>query len=158
MRARNTPVTRGFTVVEVLVALAIFGMASVVLGSAYINILNAYDITSRANGVNADVEFARSIVLREPDREKLERGGEFQNTESRAVRWAVKIEPTNMPDLFSVVFTCELSGVNGRQPEKHEETFVVLRPTWSTDTGEQGRLREEAKRRILEIQQELAAR
>ena len=34
----------GFTLVEVLVALAIFALTSVVLGSAYLNILNAYDI------------------------------------------------------------------------------------------------------------------
>jgi general secretion pathway protein I len=58
----------GFTLLEVLVALAVFATASIVLASAYINILNGYDIAARANETDSDVAFARSIVLNMADR------------------------------------------------------------------------------------------
>src|SRR5438876_635996 len=66
-----------FTLLEVLVALAIFALAAIVLGSAYLNIINSYDIVSRTAVTSEDVAYARQIVLAEPDRKKLEDGGEF---------------------------------------------------------------------------------
>ena len=43
---------RGFTLVEVLVALCIFAMAAVVLGSAYVNVLTGYEVVSRGVQIN----------------------------------------------------------------------------------------------------------
>lgn len=144
---------RAFTLLEVLVALAIFAMASVMLASAYVNILNGYEIVQRGVKNNEDVAFARTIVLREPDRTKLEQGGEFDSANNRHVKWGVEIASTNEADLFTATFTCEVSDptVPG-DPEKTVETFTVLRPTWTVDQAEHDKLRENAKSRILEIQ------
>jgi prepilin-type N-terminal cleavage/methylation domain-containing protein len=38
-----------FTLLEVLIALAIFALAAVVLGATYVNALNAYEAVSRRN-------------------------------------------------------------------------------------------------------------
>ena len=78
---------RGFTLVEVLVALCIFAMAAVALGSAYLNVLISYDVLARGMQVNEDIAFARQLVLRESDRKKLEQGGEFDTAGGRRARW-----------------------------------------------------------------------
>lgn len=145
----------GFTLVEVLAALAVFAFCAVVLASAYLNILNSYDIVSRYAVTGEDVAFARQLVLSEPDREKLEQGGEFESLGGRRVRWEVAIEPTTMPDLFKVAFTCEISDPTKTEPEKTMQSFTVLRPTWSIDAAERDKLREEVRRRIAEIKGEI---
>ena len=136
----------GVTQREVRVSLAIFAMASIALAAAYINILNAYDIAAKANQTDADVDFARSLVLNEPDRKKLEQGGDFDSANGGHVHWSVDIESTNEADLFTVTFTCEVTNPdqNNGQPQKTVQTFTVLRPTWSIDPAERDKLREDA--------------
>lgn len=144
-----------FTLLEVLVALAIFAFAAVVLGSAYLNILNSYEAVSRGVKIGEDFAFARQLVLLEPDREKLEQGGEFDTAGGQRARWSVEIEPTNLPNLFDVTFNCEISAPAGANPDRLAQRFRVLRPTWSNDAGELGKLKEETKARIMEIQGKL---
>jgi len=145
---------RGFTLLEVLVSLAIFATASIVLASAYLNILNGYDIAARSNETDSDVAFARSLVLTTADRDKLEQGGEFDGATGAHVRWSVDIAPTNTADVFTVTFTCEIDRANSQEPDKTVETFTVLRPTWSTKPDEHDKLRADAKSRIMELQGE----
>lgn len=144
----------GFTLLEVIVATAIFAMAAIVLASAYVNILQGYQIAETAMKSDPDVEFARSLVLNQPDSTKLAQGGEFDGADGRHVAWSVDIEPTNEADLFNVTFTCEITDPSKQQsqPEKTVENFTVLRPTWSLDPAAHDKLREAAKERILQIQ------
>ena len=144
-----------FTLLEVLAALAVFAFCAVVLASAYLNILNSYDIVSRHAATDDDVAFARHLVLMEADREKLEEGGEFESVGGRRVRWAVEIVPTLMPDLYTTTFTCEISDPAKTEAEKTTQTFTLLRPTWTIDTAERDKLREDVKTRILELKSEL---
>jgi general secretion pathway protein I len=143
---------RGFTLLEVLVALAIFAFASVVLGSAYVNILNAYEIAGRTNEHDADTGFARQQLLTEPDRTKAEEGDNFDVPGGRHVTWRSEIEPTETADLFQVTFTCEISDPGASTtPPPAKETFLLLRPTWA-DPVENGKLLQAAKDRIAELQ------
>jgi general secretion pathway protein I len=141
-----------FTLLEILIALAIFAFAAVVIASAYLNVLLSYDIAARSNALDADLAYARSIVLAEPDVEKLEKGGEFDTADNRHVKWGVEIVPTSLADVFTVNFSCELAESFGGDTKKHTETFTVLRPTWSIDPAARGQLRLETRNRILEIQ------
>jgi general secretion pathway protein I len=144
-------VPRGFTLLEVLVALAIFAFAAVVLGSAYINVLIGYDAAQRANARNEDHEFARAQLLAEPDHDKAEQGGEFDAANGRHVSWHAQIDPTQTADLFSVAFTCEIADPGAPAPDTATENFVVLRPTWSDPTN-RSTLLAAAKDRIAKIQ------
>lgn len=143
---------RGFTLVEVLVALCIFAMAVVILGASYLNVLNSYEVVSRGMLVNEDFAFARELVLREPDRKKLEQGGEFETAGSRRAKWTVEIVSTATPNVFSVAFACEIMDPARTEPQKVVQTFTLLRPTWVIDVAEQSKLKEEMKTRILELQ------
>jgi len=143
---------RGFTLLEVLVALAVSATAGVVLVAAYINVLNAYDVVGRSNQRDQDVSFARSRLLAEPDRQKAEAGDDFGNLDGGRVRWHATIEATDIADLFHVTFTCELSDTSTHAPPPPVvESFMVMRPTWS-DGIDTTKLRQNAKDRIAALQ------
>lgn len=142
--------TRGLTLLEVLIALAIFVMAAILLASSYLNVLAAYEAANRAVERHEDVDFARAALMIEADREVVEKGGEFEAANSRRVRWKATLEETEMPDLYLVIFDCEISGGNLKQPEKVQQRFRLLRPTWSKG-DERDKLRAKVKDRITEI-------
>lgn len=133
-------------------SILILAIAATVLASAYVNVLNAYAVVERGSQADADLAFARGQVLLEPDRKKLEKGGEFDTTDGRHVKWEVEITPTTTADLFSVTFTCTSGALTDPEPAKAVQTFMLLRPTWSIDAGERSKLRDEAKKRIAEMQ------
>ncbi len=143
----------GFTLVEVLVALAIFALSAIVLGATYVNVLNSYAIASRTTAISEDVAFARSLVTQQPDNKKLVDGGEFESaTSGRRVKWTAEITPTTTADLFTVVFNCEISDSAQPAPEKTVQTFMLLRPTWTVEGSSRTQLKQDAKNRIAEIQ------
>jgi len=142
---------RGFTLLEVIVALAIFAAAAIALAAGYVNVLHAYDLASRGHAHEEDLRFARAQLLAQPDRQKAEDGGDFE-TDGAQLHWHAKIEPTDTADLFQVTFICEIAETNGgRETPPVTETFMLLRPTWS-DGDEAAKLRQNAKDRIVEIQ------
>lgn len=149
----NRPVKAraGFTIIEVMVALAILALAAIVLGAAYVNVLNSYAIAGRSRDADEDVKFARMQLLAEPDVKKLEVGNDFESVGDRKVRWTARAEPTAIADLFTVTFECEVTDLTQLEPRKITETFMLLRPTWS-DPLERAKLREEARARIAELQ------
>jgi hypothetical protein len=98
------------------------------------------------------LEFARSLVITQPDITKLEDGGEFDGANGRRVKWSAEITPTTTTDVFTVVFTCEIADPAQPQPEKTVQTFSLLRPTWSIDPAARSLLRQDAKNRIYELQ------
>ncbi|MBI5380526.1 MAG: prepilin-type N-terminal cleavage/methylation domain-containing protein [Opitutae bacterium] len=140
---------RAFTLLEVMVALAVFALAAVMLGAAYVNVLMAYEIAGRSTLGDEDVKFARAQMLAIAERKKVEEGGDFESTGNRRLRWSATIESTNTADLFLVHFTCEVNDPESREPQKFQEDFRVLRPTWS-EPAERDRLRQEARQRIEE--------
>ena len=142
-----------FTLLEVIVALAIFALAAVVLGSAYVNVLNAYETVARGNQADEDVRFARAQLLAEPDHDTAEKGGDFVSPGGRQVRWHATIASTAMADLFTVTFVCELAAesASGGGTQTVTENFTVLRPTWA-DPTENTKLKQDAQDRIAKLQ------
>lgn len=129
-----------FTLVEVLVSIAIFALAAVVLGSAYINVLSGYQRMRSSSQDESDVAFVRATVLAEPKLEVVEKGGDMRRADNTAVHWKADVEPTNRADLFHVTIECELPGVGSKPNHKVSDSFLVLRPTWS-DPAEREKLR-----------------
>lgn len=133
-RTRRAPTncrTRAFTLIEVLVALTILAIAAVVLGGAYANTLLAHaSVAQRAAGGSA-LDFLHEQILNEPEREKVEKGGDLSLPDDRRLRWEAKIEEAAVPDLFRVTVNTRLNGGTMKTEEQATETFLVLRPTWS---------------------------
>jgi general secretion pathway protein I len=141
----------GFTLLEVLVALAIFALAAVVLGSTYLNVLNAYHFANATDTRDEEVRFARAQLMAEPDRQKAEEGGDFEASGGGRVSWHAKIETSNTADVFEVTFTCEVAETDAKKTNRPVvETFMLLRPTWSQGL-DMTKLRQQAKDRIVEL-------
>ena len=138
---------RAFTLLEVLVGLAIFALAAVVLSGTYINILTSYDAVSRRNEHEQELRLVRAQVLGEADRKKVEEGGDYALPDHRSARWQAKIEETAVADLFRVSFSCEISDGPRIDNWKQEEAFMLLRPSWS-DPLQRDKLRAAAKERL----------
>ena len=143
---------RGFTLLEVVVALAVFALAAIVLGAAYVNVLTAYETVQRGPQTDEDVRFARAQLLAEPDHDKAEKGGDFATAGGRQVKWHATIEATTVGDLFNVTFTCELgdAGASGGASTVTEH-FMVMRPTWGDPTVNT-KLKQDAQDRIAKLQ------
>ena len=141
-----------FSLLEVIVALAIFALAAVVLGSAYLNVLTAYETVSRGNQTDEDVRFARSLLLAEPDHDTAEKGGDFVSPGGRQVRWHATITSTTTADLFTVAFVCDLADpASNGGTQTVTENFTVMRPTWA-DPAENTKLKQDAQDRIAKLQ------
>jgi general secretion pathway protein I len=139
----------GFTLIEVLVALMIFSLTAVVMGAAYLNVLNSYEVAQRSNENDGDVDFARSLLLTISDLPTAQSGSEFDDGD-RHVKWTADIETTNTTDLFTVTFTCVIT--DPKAPNKTvTESFMLVRPTWS-DPTERSTLRSNAASRIALFQ------
>ena len=130
-------------------ALVIFALMAVVLGSAYLNVLNGYEVARRSNVNDEDVFFARSQLLAQSDLQTAVNGAEFDDG-PRHVKWSAEIEPASTTDLFSVTFTCAVTAA--AEPARTVvETFMLLRPTWSDPTT-RSTLRQNAADRIARAQ------
>jgi general secretion pathway protein I len=150
MRSSAVPSRRSaFTLIEVLVSLAIFALAAVILGATYVNVLTSYAAVAKLNAHEQDLRFVRgTILLGEPDRKEIEKGGELALPDNRRARWEAEIEETTVADLFRVKLRCEVSDPARGEPWKGEENFLLLRPTWS-DPAVRDRLRQESQARLL---------
>jgi len=136
-----------FTLIEVLVALAIFALAAVVLGAAYVNVLTSYDTVSRRSEHEQELRLVRALILAEPDLAEVEKGGDFALPDHRNARWTATVEPAAVADLFRVTFRCEFPEPGRAEPWVRTEVFQVLRPTWS-DPAERERLRQQSRQQL----------
>jgi prepilin-type N-terminal cleavage/methylation domain-containing protein len=141
---------RGFTLIEVLMALVIFALTAVVLGGAYVNVLNSYEIARKANVNDEDIAFARSQLLTQSDLQTARNGAEFDDGD-RHVKWTAEVDPANTTDLFTVAFTCTITEPGAPAPKVVVQNFMLLRPTWS-DPTDRTALRQAAADRIALFQ------
>ena len=138
---------RAFTLIEVLVSLAIFAVAAVSLGAAYSNVLLSRIAMKQDEQRLDDRARCRAALLETPGFEDVEAGGEIHLPGGRTARWQGKIEATSVSDLFAVQLTAEIEGADGAEPEEFTETRMLLRPTWSIPSDRQ-KIRDEARQRL----------
>jgi len=130
--SRHRPVRRGgFTLLEVIVALAIFALAGTVLASAYLNVLGAQQAALTRDATAADLRFVREALAAEPALDKVTAWSELPLPDGRSARWRATVTPTAVADLFDVVLEVEFTGADGRARPAVAENLRLLRPTWS---------------------------
>ena len=138
---------RAFTLIEVLISLAIFALAAVVLSMAYLNIIGSYSEMGGRQQAEEDWKWLRLAVLFEPDRKKIEDGGRLGLPDGQQLVWTVKIEPTDVADLFRVNIQAETAQTTGPEAWHRSQSLQLLRPTWS-DPAERDKLRDITRQRL----------
>ncbi|MBL6829680.1 MAG: type II secretion system protein [Puniceicoccaceae bacterium] len=137
-----------FTLVEVLIAVAIFGMAASVLMSAFVNALLSRESAAKYDLLNADIRAVRMQLLLEPKLEDAEDGNEYETVHSGEASWGAQVEPTDVVDLFQVGLSIHFSEPPEGLVADYSETLYLLRPTWS-ESDERSELLQD-KREALE--------
>lgn len=138
----------GFTLIEVLVALAVFLVAASGLIYAVFNTQLGLLALQRETEQIDDLRFVRNLVLQEPDLRVFERGGEVTTLDRGVARWEAEVEETSLLHLFRVMLQIEFEPPLG-ETERFisEETLYVLRPTW-TEPADATELLQDAREKI----------
>ena len=140
---------RAFTLLEVLLAVALFAIAVVVLAGAYVNVIEGMESVRSDRAFEQELRWIREKVLLEPDLKKVEEGDEAPTPDFGNARWEVVVEPTGVADLFLISLHVEMEGNDDEPLREVNEQFMVLRPAWS-EPLDRDKLRNEARTRIEE--------
>ncbi len=155
-RLSSRPTERGFTLLEVLIAMAVFAMGSIVLIASYINVLNSYHAASQGLQGDAELAFCRNELMQITDLTTAQTGDEYDAPQLSSdvpavhVKWTATITPTAGMDVFTVVMTV-MEGASGSEAKTITDTFQLLRPTWSDPTDKTA-LRQTNQATILAMQ------
>ena len=128
---KRTSNRSGFSLIEVVIALAIFAMAAVVLTDTFVNVLLAREKGVSNDARNRDIQAVRMQLLLEPNLEEAEDGNTYETLSNGSATWEAEIEPTNVVDLFRVELLIEFSEAQEDQEASYKEILYLLRPTWS---------------------------
>lgn len=120
-----------FSLMEVVIAVAVFAMAATVLTSAFSNALLSRDRSVSNELINNDIRAVRLQLLLEANLDDAEDGDEMETLSSGEASWEAVIEPTNVIDLFRVQLNISFSEPAKGLPKDYTETLYLLRPTWS---------------------------
>lgn len=142
--------TKGFSLIEVLIALALFAIASNIIGSAFINALLSRERNNDNSYRDIAVQTARKQLLLEKNIDDAEDGGSIETLELGEVDWYAEIIPTDMVDLFEVNLFIEFFDLKDDQSTNYNETLLLLRPTWS-ESDERSSLLQDKKEDLLDI-------
>lgn len=137
--------SRAFTIAELLVALAIFTLAAVVLGRTVVDSLRTLEGSNR-EPYHEVMRSVRQEIRDLPSREALEAGGEMQvpflvsterglETEMARVRWEAEIKATAVLNVFLAELNIFVEGSDGGNI-RQESTLYIYRPVWA-DSDEQ---------------------
>ncbi|MGJ8651835.1 MAG: PulJ/GspJ family protein [Opitutaceae bacterium] len=138
----------GFTLIEVVIAVALFAMAATVLSSTFVNALLAREHVQNNDLLNADIRAVRLQLLLQPNLEDAEDGDDLETLNSGEATWSAEIEPMEVVDLFRVLLQIEFHEPLKDQQATYSEVLYLLRPTWS-EPGERSDLLQEKKDQLL---------
>lgn len=130
---------------EVLVALAIFALAAIILSQSFLNGL----LCRQAFEGDKHVQHTRWIrrqILAEKNKEILERGVTLPLYDGAKAEVSVFLTETSVLDCFSLVWKAEVSygemEAHAELPYALGETCYVFRPKWTSATERGHKLRE----------------
>lgn len=145
--------------IEVLVALALFGMAAVFLVDGISVASRTMRLMKDTREMEQDLLWARSQIFKEHRYEEIEDGGEIKALTIGEITWETEIEMTEVVDLYSVVLTMEYEGNDeiGIEPGERISKMFLLRPGWANESDfatERSRLLEDKRDKIREMKEE----
>jgi type II secretory pathway component PulJ len=156
---RESPKPRGvmgYLLIEVLVALALFGMAAVYLVDGAFVAARFSRHMKDTREMEQDLLWARSKIFGKHDYEEISDGGEIETLTLGEIRWDTQVELSTVVDVYKVTLNLEYEGSDELEIESGEKESImyVLRPTWSKHgdlQSDRARLLEDKREKIREI-------
>ena len=152
--------SRGFMLIEVLIALALFGMTAILLVDGVSRVSIAIREMKNTRELEQDLIWVRSQIFQEADYEDMEEGGDITAPTMGEIRWEAEVEMlTEVLDVFKVTLNLEYEGNSDFNVEAGERssTMYLFRPTWSQNSDfarERNDVLEEKRDKIRELQEE----
>ena len=153
--ARN----HGFMLIEVLIALALFGLSAVYLVDGAFVAARTIRVMKDTREMEQDLLWVRGEIFKEPDYEKIKDGGDIQSLSMGEVRWETEVEMSDILDVYHVTLILEYEGNDelGFEGGERISKMYLFRPTWGKNgdfSSERTRLLEDKRDKIREIQEE----
>ena len=120
----------GFSLIEVIIAIAIAGISFFVLTETFFNVLLTLESLESESDHQKDVRFVRRQIIQIADRDELEEGGEITTLDLGEAIWRIEVEETEIVDLFKLQLEIEFENPEG-EAINYEELLYLMRPTWS---------------------------
>jgi prepilin-type N-terminal cleavage/methylation domain-containing protein len=135
-QGRSHPFSRArragaFTLIEVLIALAIISAAGLVLAAAFSNVLRDYDAVFHRTDHAGDLQLVRTALCATADLSVAQAWNDLALPDNRKARWRAMVTPGQIADLFAVDCEVEISGTGSKDDFKTTLHMMLLRPTWS---------------------------
>lgn len=139
----KTEVRRAFTLIEVVIAIAIFSLTAGILLVAIGNAYSAQSALTKRDERREDRREIMRILLSESenDSDKLEDGGDYRSISGENIRWTAEAEETTQAGLFRVTVFIEW----GRNSNKETFFFYAFRPDWKSQFDNQEVLLEDLR-------------
>ena len=143
---------KGFTILEVLVAVVIFAGAATVLVASYVNILSNFEASRVKANFDEELAYVRSELQIMSDFEEAMDGKEFDMGNGVQGVWTSEIEMTEIPNLFTVYLLVDMTDSEGERQQLNQQ-FYLLRPTWG-EPDEVDRAREDMRERMQDFRED----
>lgn len=140
---------KGFTILEVLVAVVIFAGAATVLVASYVNILSNFEASRVKTNFDEELAYVRSEFQMISDIEEATDGREFDMGNGVQGQWYSEIEMTEIPNLFSVNLVADMTDSEGERQQLNQQ-FYLLRPTWG-EPDEVDKARQNMQERMQDV-------
>ena len=149
----------GFMLIEVLIALALFGLSAVYLVDGAFVAARTIRVMKDTRAMEQDLLWVRGEIFKDPDYEKIKDGGDIQSLSMGEVRWETEVEMSDVLDVYQVTLTLEYEGNEelGFEGGERVSQMYLFRPTWGQNgdfSSERTRLLEDKKDKIREIQEQ----
>ncbi|MGA1205526.1 MAG: prepilin-type N-terminal cleavage/methylation domain-containing protein [Opitutales bacterium] len=138
-----------FSLIELVIAIAVAGIAFFVLTETFFNVLLTLEDLETESDHQKDVRFVRRQIIQIADRDELEDGGEITTLDLGEATWEAEVEETGIVDLFRLDLQVEFENPDGETIE-YRESLYLLRPTWS-DPIESSTILSEAREKMEEM-------
>lgn len=150
---------KGFMLIEVLIALSLFGLSAVYLVEGAFVASRTIRFMKDTRELEQEFLWARNEIFEEADYEKLSEGGDLPTISMGDIQWETEVEMTGVTDLYKVILTLSYDGNDelGVEPGERTYAMLMLRPTWSNHgdfNSDRQRLWEERKELIIELEEE----
>ena len=151
--------SKGFMLIEVLIALALFGLSAVYLVDGAFVAARTIRVMKDTREMEQDLLWVRGEIFKEPDYEKIKDGGDIQSLSMGEVRWETEVEMSDVLDVYQVTLTLEYEGNEelGFEGGERVSKMYLFRPTWGKNSdfsSERTLLLEDKKDKIREIQEQ----